>query len=128
MTTISAADARALLAKQGKRNKFGAKPVVEDGIRFASMAERNRYLELKLLLRQGEISNLELQPEFKLAVDGRPVRFESGRQAKYIADFAYWNGEKRIVEDMKGMPTREYLLKKAVVEAMHPAVKIVEVK
>lgn len=109
-------------------NKFRNVPTVVDGIRFASKAEARRYGELKLLERLGEISHLELQPAFKLAVDGRPVQFRGGRQAKYIADFAYWDGEKRVVEDVKGMLTREYLLKKAMVEAMFPAVKIVEVR
>lgn len=107
--------------------KYRNIPTEVDGIKFASKREAVRYSQLKLLERAGEISQLELQPVFKLAVGERPVRFTSGRQAKYIADFAYWDGEKRVVEDAKGMLTPEYKLKKAMVEAMFPSVKIEEV-
>lgn len=114
------------------RNKYRAQPTIVDGIRFASKREARRYADLKLLERAGEISHLELQPAFKLAIDGRPVLIRSegypnGRQAKYVADFAYWDGEKRVVEDSKGVRTPEFKLKKAIVEAMFPAVKIMEV-
>ena len=110
-----------------RRNKFGAKKTVVDGITFDSQREAKRYSELKLLQRAGQISHLELQPAFKLSVGDRPVRFASGRQAVYRADFAYWDGKKRVVEDAKGFRTAEYKLKRAIVEAMHPAVQIVEV-
>lgn len=115
-----------------KRNKYGATKTTIDGVTFASKKEANRYCELRLLQRAGEISNLELQPAFKLAIDGRPVLIRSrgypnGRQAKYVADFAYWDGEKRVVEDAKGFRTDAYKLKKAIVEAMHPGLRIVEI-
>ena len=53
----------------------------------------------------------------------------NGRQAKYIADFTYWDyaKDKRVIEDSKGFRTKEYKLKKAVVEAIYPSVQIVEV-
>ena len=37
-----------------------------DGITFDSMAEMNRYMELKMLERAGIITDLELQPKFLL--------------------------------------------------------------
>lgn len=112
---------------QGKPRKYRNEPVTVDGIRFDSKRERDRYLALKRLQDAGLISHLELQPAFKLAVGDRPVRFASGRQAVYRADFAYWDGQKRVVEDAKGFRTPEYKLKRAIVEAMHPSVRIVEV-
>ena len=124
---LSRAEGKALLAKPKKQAKYRNTPVTIDGIRFASKKEATRYLVLKAKEVRGEISNLELQPVFKLAVGDRPVQFQGGRQAKYIADFAYWNGSRRVVEDAKGFKTREYLLKKALVEAMFPAVRIVEI-
>ncbi|MGP1455872.1 MAG: DUF1064 domain-containing protein [Treponema sp.] len=39
-----------------------------DGITFDSMAEMNRYLELKQLERAGIITDLELQPKFLLKI------------------------------------------------------------
>lgn len=111
--------------------KFRNQPVEIDGHRFDSKKEANRYCELKLLQKAGEISHLELQPKFKLLVNGSALKYESGRQAVYIADFAYFNPSigKRIIEDVKSPATKTpvYKLKKALVEAIFPAVKIVEI-
>lgn len=108
--------------------KFNAKPQVIDGIRFASQKEGRRYSELRILERAGKINNLEVQPEFKFSVDGRPVRFPSGRQAKYVADFAYFDPalNRRVILDVKGFKTDVYKLKKAFVEAMYPGTIIEE--
>lgn len=111
--------------------KYKAQPVTIDGIRFASKKEANRYCELRLLLKAGEISHLEIQPRFKLLINGAALRYESGRPAFYVADFAYFDPsrERRIVEDVKSEATKTpiYKLKKALVEALYPAVKIVEI-
>ena len=48
-------------------NKYKAKPLTVDGIRFASQREGSRYRELKLLEKAGQITGLELQPVFELA-------------------------------------------------------------
>jgi len=115
-----------------KPSKYRNVPVVVDNIRFDSKAEAARWCELKLMEKAGLISHLERQPEFKLASGGNPVlirskRYPNGRQVKYKADFAYFDGDKRIIEDVKGMRTKEFILKKAFVEAQFPAVRIVEV-
>jgi uncharacterized protein DUF1064 len=130
---MSAEEYRGLAAKP-KRSKYGAKKVLVNGIRFDSKREAARYQFLKAREEAGEISNLELQPSFKLKSGDRPILLKSkgypnGRQATYFADFAYWCPvqEKRVVEDSKGMKTDVYKLKKAIVEAQFPGVKIVEV-
>lgn len=117
-----------------KRNKYGNKRVMVDGINFASGKEAKRYQALKLLQERGEISHLEIQPAFKFEVNGRPVLirsggFPNGRQAKYTADFSYFDGKNRVVEDVKSTATRTeaYALRKALVEAIWPAVRIVEI-
>lgn len=112
-----------------KRPKYGNKRTLVDGIWFDSAKEAKRYGELKLLEKAGEISHLELQPRFNLSVNGRPIAYDSGRQAYYKADFAYFNGDKRIVEDVKSAATKTdvYKLKKALVEALYQAVKIIEI-
>lgn len=81
------------------------------------MAEARRYGELLLLERAGEISALELQPRFRLSCGGKPVLLGSGRQACYVADFAYQQGDRRVVEDVKGKDTRLSALKRAIVAA-----------
>lgn len=129
---MSAAEYRE--GKPRKPSKYGNKKVRVGSHVFDSKREAQRYLMLKARQDAGEISHLELQPVFKLKVGDRPVLIRSkgypnGRQAKYIADFAYFDGHKRIVEDVKtkGTATPLYKLKRALVEAMYPAVKIQEV-
>jgi len=124
--SMSAADYRAQASKP-KRHKFNAKKVTIDGITFDSTKEGNRYLYLKARQAAGEISHLELQPKFKFAIGARKVTYDSGRQVTYRADFTYFDGQHRVIEDVKGFRTKEYKLKKAFVQAIFPAVRIVEV-
>ena len=86
--------------------KYGNKPTVLDGIRFASKREAARHGELRLLEKAGEISDLQLQTRFKLDVNGIVV-------CTYVADFTYAEkGRKfRVVEDCKGARTPLYKLK-----------------
>ena len=115
-----------------RRNKFGAKPTMVDGIRFASKAEARRYGELKMLERAGEIRNLELQPKYDINVNGGPVRIRSrgypnGRAVSYIGDFRYFSGNETVVEDVKGMDTPVSRLKRALVENIY-SVRVAVVK
>jgi len=104
-----------------RKSKYAAIPTVVDGIRFASKREARRYGELRLLERAGEIASLELQPTFPCVVSGAKV-------CTYIADFAYTSeAGKRVVEDVKGVKTPVYRLKKKLVEAIYQNVTIVEV-
>ncbi|MCH8136651.1 MAG: DUF1064 domain-containing protein [Proteobacteria bacterium] len=97
-------------------NKYRNKPKIIDDIRFASIREANRYLELKLLKRAGEIQDLELQPSFDF-----PIKYESGRKIRYVADFRYIDCDtaKVIVEDVKGVHTPVYKIKKAMLRYFH---------
>ena len=86
-----------------------------------SKAEAKRCGELHLLQRAGEIHRLEMQPKFLCQVNGVKI-------CTYIADFAYFTKDERRIEDVKGTSTPIYKLKKKLVEALHPGVKIVEVR
>jgi hypothetical protein len=101
-------------------SKFKAVKTVLDGITFASKKEAKRYTELKLLERAGEISRLELQPRYDIIINGVKV-------CTYVADFSYFDKSSRVVEDVKGMKTPVYRLKKKLVEALFPGVVIKEV-
>lgn len=122
-------------AKAIRGNKFGAKKTVLDGITFDSGKEARRYAELRLLEKAGVISHLERQPQFKLMCGERPILirsdgFPNGRHASVKFDFAYWDGNRRVIEDVKGgkaTRTEAYAIRKAIVEAMYPAVRVVEV-
>lgn len=94
------------------RNKYSAKKEIVDNVVFASKREAARYRDLMILFRAGKIRNLELQPQFEFKIDGKLM-------FKYIADFAYFEGETRVIEDSKGFKTAVYKLKKKIVEAHH---------
>lgn len=93
-------------------SKFHAKKITVDGETFDSKKEYARYQELMLMQRAGLISELERQPEFELIPkqkrDGKVVE----RELKYRADFAYKENGETVVEDVKGMKTREYIIKR----------------
>lgn len=69
-------------------NKYRNKKVQVDMYVFDSIRESQRYKELKLLERAGEISNLELQPKFLLQ-DSFKKNGKTYRKIEYIADFSY---------------------------------------
>lgn len=93
--------------------KYNAKRTEVDGIVFASKKESVRYGELKLMVRLKIIRDLELQPKFLCEVNGQKI-------CTYIADFAYFDvPTKQVVyEDVKGMKTAMYRLKKKLVKAL----------
>lgn len=115
--------------KPKRKNKYNVAPVAErtcDDIIFASKAEMRRYSQLKLLERAGHIARLELQPVYSVAIAGKHI-------CSYIADFRYFElsrpaAEQRVVEDVKGVETVEFRLKRKLVEAMFPGTKITIVK
>ena len=97
-----------------RRNKYGVAPKADrtvDGILFDSKKECLRYGELKILQKVGEITELELQPKFSCVVNGKKV-------CKYIADFRYTTPSGEVIEDVKGVKTTVYRLKKKLVEAL----------
>ena len=98
--------------KYGVRtDKIGKQERTFDGILFDSKKECRRYSELKILERRGDISGLEVQPEFLIEVNGIKV-------CKYIADFRYREKGKIIVEDVKGIRTPLYRIKKKLMAAV----------
>lgn len=83
---------------------------------FPSMAEFNRFAGLKLLLRAGEIHELELQPSFPVVINFQKI-------CTYKADFKYkTKAGETIIEDVKGSEkyvTDLFKLKKKLVEAVY---------
>ena len=101
-----------------RQSKYNAKKVTVDGMTFDSRREANRWYELKMLERAGDIKNLRRQVKYELTpafrdYDGKV--FE--RASSYIADFVYEQAlpmglAKTVVEDVKGHRTKEYVLKR----------------
>lgn len=93
-------------------NKYHAKKIKIDGIQFDSKSESERYSELLILQKAGVIKNLVLQPKFELQASFK-YQGKAQRAIYYIADFQYETKDgKIIVEDVKGMETTEFKIKK----------------
>ena len=94
------------LQAKPKRPKYGNRKTAHAGRVFDSQREANRFAELDLMLRAGEIVCLALQVPFQLSPTVR-----------YVADFVYrtragiW-----VVEDAKGARTKEYSVKKRLMK------------
>jgi hypothetical protein len=105
-----------------------AEPLAGDGdikgIRFDSRREGLHYVNLLGLVARGAIRDLELQPEFPIHAADRTTRV-----GVYRADFRYVDVATRrvVVEDVKGVRTPVYRLKKKLVEAEH-GITITEVQ
>ena len=97
-----------------RRNKYNAKKTEIDGFVFDSKKEARRYQDLTLLERAGEITELECQPKFPIYVNQEKV-------CTYIADFRYLDIKENayIVEDVKGVKTAIYRLKKKLMKAAY---------
>jgi hypothetical protein len=104
------------------RRKYGNVPTMVNGQQFDSKAEAFRYLQLLGLQQAGEIEDLELQPRYRLEVNGVKI-------ADYRADFRYVTGGLVVVEDVKGgsaTKTPSYRLKAKLMWAIH-GIKVKEV-
>tara|TARA_R100001443_G_scaffold3258_1_gene10339 strand:+ start:5115 stop:5519 length:405 start_codon:yes stop_codon:yes gene_type:complete len=87
-----------------KKNKYGAKKagsLLFEGRMFDSKAERDRAEQLKVMERDGDIQELELQPQTSL----------SKAEIGYKPDFAYTENGVRIYEDVKGVETEGFRIK-----------------
>ena len=132
-------------------NKLGNKKVVINGETFDSQREYNRWCELKLMQRAKIISDLRRQVLFELI----PAHYEAvptGEYYKigekkgqpkykdvcieqaltYIADFAYTQNGKTVVEDAKGYrdpssaPYAKFVIKRKLMLYIH-GIKVKEV-
>lgn len=122
--------------KTPNKSKYGAKKQTitnSDGsvITFDSMKEMRRYIELRYMEQAGLISDLQRQVKFVLipaqrepdtvgkrggVIKGKTIE----KEVSYIADFTYTDEEGRfIVEDVKGVKTPEYVIKRKMMLYFH---------
>jgi len=95
-----------------RRSKFGNVWTEIDGIKFQSKAEARRYEVLRDRQTTGMISDLRLQVSYPLTINGAKI-------ATYRADFVYIRSGGEIVEDVKGVRTDLFKLKKKLMKALH---------
>ena len=104
-------------------NKYRNKKVIVDDYIFDSIQESRRYKELKILLKAGQIQNLELQPHFLLQESFRK-NGKTYRKIEDIADFKYKEKGKTIIEDVKGIQTDVFKLKHKIFEKQYPELEL----
>lgn len=111
-------------------NKYRARKILQNGESFDSKREYRRYQDLILLQRAGKISDLRRQVKYTLIPAQREpdtIGSRGGvkkgkvveRECSYTADFVYTENGETVVEDVKGMRTREYVIKRKLMLYMH---------
>ena len=106
-----------------QKSKYGNKKCTVDGIEFDSKKEAARWQELRLLERAGKICELERQVAFELAPSVQYAGKRATPALRYVADFAYFENigtaSKYTVEDVKGVKTSAYKIKRHLMLAVH---------
>lgn len=125
-----------------KNKYYNVKTKTTDGLIFDSTKEARRWEQLLLLQKAGKITELQRQVAYELM----PAQYETypryskkgdrlkdgrrllERKVEYIADFCYTDTEtgENIVEDAKGMRTKDYIIKRKLMLAVH-GIRIKEV-
>lgn len=121
-------------------SKYGAKKVVNADGTFDSASEAFRWYELKGMAERGEIKDLQRQVKYVLiptqkepdttgprggVIKGKTIE----KECAYFADFVYERDGEIIVEDVKGVATPEFnIKKKLMLERYGIRIQIVKVK
>lgn len=101
-----------------KPPKYRNRQTVKGGRGFHSAKEANRWQELVLLEKAGQIRDLRMQVKYPLEVNGVLI-------CTYRADFVYVEAGKVVVEDVKGYRTRGFVTKSKLMRALY-GVEILE--
>lgn len=121
---------------------YNIKTRTSDGLVFDSTKEARRWEQLLMLQKAGKIASLQRQVKYELL----PAQYETyerfskkgkklkdghrlvERKVEYVADFTYTDTEtgQNVVEDAKGMRTKDYVIKRKLMFAVH-GIRIKEV-
>lgn len=90
-----------------KMKYHNKKVATDDGLKFDSKKEYNRYLQLRQMEEEGLVNKLERQVRFSLLPNN-----DKYRGVSYIADFVYYDSiGVQHIEDVKGLITPEFKIK-----------------
>lgn len=92
--------------------KYRARKKKVGNIVFDSQKEGTRYEELLMLARSGIVKDLQTQVKYELIPAHRRSDGVLERAVFYKADFVYEMDGKKVVEDVKGFRTKEYIIKR----------------
>ena len=104
---------RLLRTQRKKPNKYHARKTTVCGRTFDSKREAEVYLELLAQKQAGEIVRIGFQPSYTLLAGFKDNTGKNQKPITYTADFfvTYADGHSEVIE-VKGMRTRDYLLRK----------------
>lgn len=121
-----------LIRRYLRKAKYHNSKITIDGHTYDSMKEYRRYLELLWLEKDGQISDLQRQVKYLLIPAqrepdsiGKRGGVKKGKliekEVSYYADFVYTDTAtgKVVVEDTKGMRTKDYILKRKMMLYFH---------
>ena len=91
------------------KNKYNAKKVEYQGLKFDSAFELDCWRHLEQLAKEDKIKNLQRQIKFELLPANCLYR-----ALNYIADFTFNVGDKYIVADAKGLILPEFKIKQKI--------------
>ena len=96
------------------KSKYRNKITYVDNIKFHSKLEAGHYSQLKTLLKQNLITDLILQPKYKIEVNGKKI-------CSVILDFSFYDNQKLEIRyvDSKGVYTNESKIKHKLVNAIY---------
>lgn len=106
------------------KHKFNNKKMETPDGTFDSKGEWERWLFLKEARNNGQISDLHRQVKYTLIptqyrteivhlkTKDKEVQRVAEREITYTADFVYEKNGEKVVEDYKGLRTKDYLIKR----------------
>lgn len=99
---------------------------------FDSKKEAKRYGELLILEKAGVITSLNKQVPFVILESFKDKSGNTERGIKYLADFVYYDREKKslVIEDVKSPITKKlpsYVIKRKLVKKYYPDYLFLEV-
>lgn len=119
-----------LAENASKPNKYHAKKTEIGGIIYDSKKEANRYQELLIMERAGQIKSLRRQVKYELQEGFIGISGKLVRPICYVADADYYEGDRHIVEDTKSPATRKiksYQIKRKMFEKRYSDIEFREV-
>ena len=104
---------RLVRVQSRKKNKYHARKTTVCGRTFDSKREAEWYMMLREKQRLGKIKHIECQPTYTLLEGFRDNQGKPQKPISYTPDFLveYDDGRREVIE-VKGVKTRDYLLRK----------------
>ena len=101
------------------RAKYSNRKSTINGFTFDSKREADRYRELLRLQNAGAITGLQRQVKYQLIPSQKIAGKVAERAVNYVADFVYVRDGETVVEDVKGVKTPQYIIKRKLMLWIH---------